>query len=279
MMQGVGEWVLSDNISGANHFCISFDLDSLEDAPAWGNPGECRLHWFGLTSGRFWIETSSGRLLEYTAAIQESWSLPGLHPDYFVARLFEDLASMLPAILESVPADIAARVADPDWRATGELWSESAEDEQRWEPWYAATRWWYNRSLDMGYLKHAPRLTFWRVEETLFFQWKADNKENGVPVWTLPEGQISIAVSTFEAAAVQFCEEILDIMERRVGSIQQDGWKRTDCTLDVDGLVHEQTARRQFFQKMRHEKQATDWHKVRASLDAVIALMERPIPK
>ncbi len=271
--------VLPDNILVANHFSISIDLDSLEDVPAWGKPGECRLHWFGLTSGRFWIETSCGTLLEYTAAIQESWSLPGLHPDYYVARLFEDLASMLPAILEPVPTDIATRVADTGWRARGEQWSESVEDEQRWEQWDAAARWWYDRSLDMGYLKHAPRFTFWCVEETLFFQWKADDKENGVPVWTLSEGQISIDVRTFETAAVRFCEKILDIMERRVGSIQQDGWKRTDCTLDVDGLVHEQTARREFFQKMRHEKQATDWQKVRASLDTVLALMERPIQK
>ena len=269
---------MTDN-SLASHFCISYDLDDLENVPSWGKPGECRLHWFGLTSGRFWIETPSGTLLEYTAAIQESWSLPGQHPDYFVARLFEDLLSILPAILEPVPADIATRIADASWRAKGERWCDSAcdsneKDEQRWEQWYAAARWWYNRSLDMGYLRHAPRFTFWCVEETLFFQWKADDKENGIPVWALSEGQISINASAFEAAVTRFCEELLEVMERRVSSIQQDGWKRTDCTLDVEALAHEHAARREFFQKMRQEKQATDWQKVRASLDVLSALME-----
>jgi len=266
-----------DNMLEPSRFCIKYDMDTLENVPPWGAPGECRLHWFGLTSGRFWIETPSGNLLEYTAAIQESWSLPGLHPDYYVARLFEDLASMLPAILEPVPADIAARIADPIWRVKAEQWCDSDKnDEQRWDQWYAAARWWYNRSLDMGYLKHAPRFTFWRVEETLFFQWRADDKENGIPVWTLPTGHISMNASAFATAVIQFCEELLQVMEQRVRSIQQDGWKRTDCTLDVDALAHEQAARREFFQKMRHENQATDWRKIRTALDVMIALVEAP---
>jgi len=235
------------------------------------------MHWFGLTSGRFWIEIPSGNLLEYTSAIQESWSTPGKHPDYFVARIFEDLLSILPAILEPVPADIAARITDPSWRVNAEQWCGSVqEDEQRWEQWYTAARWWYNRSLDMGYLRHAPRFTFWRVGETLFFQWNADARENSIPVWTLADGQLSMSAHAFEMAVARFSQELLDAMEQRVSAIQQDGWKRTDCTLDVEALVHEQAARREFFQKMRHESQATDWEKVRAALDVMIARMEGP---
>jgi len=264
-----------DNTLGENLFCVKYELDDLDVVPSWGKPGECSLHWFGLTSGRFWIETPAGNLLEYTAAIQELWS-PGPHPDYYVARPFEDLVSILPAILEPVPADIATRIADARWRAKTEQWCDSAKDGERWDQWYAASRWWYNRCLDMGHLKHAPRFTFWRVQETIFFQWKADDKENGVPVWTLPEGQVSIDAPAFETAVTRFCEELLGDMEQKVRSIQQNGWKRTDCVLDVEALVHEQEARRDFFHKMRTEPHTTDWQKVRGSLDTFTALMEGP---
>jgi hypothetical protein len=163
------------------------------------------------------------------------------------------------------------------WRTNAEQWRDSAENESRWDRWYSATQWWHDRTLDLGYLLHAPELSFWRVGDEVFLQWKADEEENGVPVWVLSEGKVCIGTPLFEDAVLQFCEELLGSMEQRVRSIQQNGWERTDCVLDVAELAKEQMARRESFNDISNRPQKTDWQQVRASLDVLLALMGQPI--
>ncbi len=262
---------------GTGQFRILFDIDEVEKVPPWGKAGEYKLHWYGLTFGRFWIETAAGPSLEYTSRIQHSWSLRCKNPDYFVARLFEDLLSILPLVLEQVPADIAAKIANPAWRINAERWRDAVEDELRWDRWYSATQWWHDRIIDLGYLQHAPELAFWRTGDEVFFQWHADAKVDGVPVWSVPEGKISISAAAFEAEVFRFGEELLDCMDLRVRSIQQRGWQRADCVLNVEELVREQTVRREAFHDLTHLRRTTDWRQVRASLDVLLALMGEPI--
>jgi len=88
---------------GAGQLRILFEIDDFENVPAWGHDGERKVDWYGLTSGQFRIETAAGPPLEYSPQIQRAWSLRGKNPDYFVARLFEDLLSILPLVLEQVP--------------------------------------------------------------------------------------------------------------------------------------------------------------------------------
>jgi hypothetical protein len=71
------------------------------------------LHWSGLTSGRYWIETPHGEVLRYTPEIRKLWNFPFVYVDYQVARLFEDVQEHLPAVLEPVPEDIATFASDP----------------------------------------------------------------------------------------------------------------------------------------------------------------------
>jgi hypothetical protein len=261
----------------AGQFRILFDIDEVEKTPPWGKAGEHKLHWYGLTSGRFWIETSAGPPLEYTSEIFRHWSLRSKVPDYFVARIFEDLLSILPLILEQVPADIAAIVANRAWRVNAERWRDAVEDEPRWDRWYSATQWWHDRTLDLGYLQHAPELAFWRTEDEVLFQWSGDVKTDGVPVWAVPQGQISISAEAFEAEMFRFGEELLTCMEVRVRSIQQLGWHRDDCVLNIEELVKEQGVRREAFRKISTERHATDWRQVRVSLDILLGLMGEPI--
>jgi hypothetical protein len=72
-------------------FRFRFELDAISDIQPWGEPGCENLHWFGLTSGRYWIETPLGEVLRYTPEIMKLWNLPFNYVDYQVARLFEDL--------------------------------------------------------------------------------------------------------------------------------------------------------------------------------------------
>jgi len=184
---------------------------------------------------------------------------------------------ILPLVLEPVPDDIAARVANPVWRVKAEHWRDAEEDELRWDRWYSATQWWHDRTLDLGYLRHAPELAFWRIGNQVFFQWQADNKADGIPVWILPQGQISMAASSFEAAVSHFCEDLLWSMGNRVRSIQNDGWKRADSTLNVDELAQEQAVRREACHGILQERRTTDWRQIHTSLDVLLALMGEPM--
>jgi hypothetical protein len=261
----------------ARQFRIGFQLDEIGEVPPWGEPGKRRLHWYGLTSGRFWIETASGNPLEYSSAIQRSRSLSSNTPGYSVARLFEDLLSMLPIVLEPVPADIANIVANPLCRIKAEHWRDSAENESRWDRWYSATQWWHDRTLDIGYLTHAPELAFWRVGDEVFLQWKADKEANGIPVWHQSEGKVCIGAAFFEDAVLQFGKSLIRSIEERVLFIQHNGWGRKDCMLDIAAIVKEQQVREEFLNDAPHKRQQTDWKQVRASLDVLLALMGEQI--
>jgi hypothetical protein len=249
---------------GAGQLRVLFEIDDVENVPAWGHDGERKVDWYGLTSGRFRIETATGPPLEYSPQIQHAWSLRGKNPDYFVARLFEDLLSILPLVLEQVPPDIAARVANPAWRINAERWSDDVEDELGW---------------DLGYLRLAPKLAFWRTGDEVFFQWQANAKAEGVPVWSVAEGQIAISATAFEAEVLRFGEELLACMEHRVHSIQQRGWQREDCQLDIEELLKEQAMRREAFHSVSNARQATDWRQVRAALVVLLGLMGEPITR
>src|SRR5476651_989771 len=86
-------------------FC--FALDAVEDIGPWGEGEDRKLHWFGLTSGRYWISTPLGEALRYTDEEVRRCGLASPYVDYQVSRLFEDLQSILPEVLEPVPSDIA----------------------------------------------------------------------------------------------------------------------------------------------------------------------------
>ena len=110
-----------------------------------------RLHWFGLTDGWYWIEIDGLELLRYTPQAVQGWiggepaaSIP--YVDYYVVRLWEDMLSLLPAVLEPVPDDLAELTSsDPDeWVSPDE---EQAE---------AAGEWYGSHVLDMGYIRCPP---------------------------------------------------------------------------------------------------------------------------
>ena len=89
------------------------------------------LNWYFLTDGWYWMEVGGHELFRYTRAIQEHWARlfprppPGSPYDhYMIARYWEDLLEMLPAILDPVPADLAEKIAQP----------------QAWQEWHGAWR-------------------------------------------------------------------------------------------------------------------------------------------
>jgi len=55
-------------------FC--FELDAVEDIGPLGEGEDRKLHWFGLTSGCYWISTPLDEVLRYTDEQVKIWDLP-----------------------------------------------------------------------------------------------------------------------------------------------------------------------------------------------------------
>ncbi|MBQ0896075.1 hypothetical protein KBX37_23770 [Micromonospora sp. U56] len=84
---------------------FQFELRPLDDVPPWG--GDRRtLHWFGLTSGWYWIEADGHQLLRYGEQAVRRWNLSRPYPDYYVARFWEDLLVLHWAVAQPMPADV-----------------------------------------------------------------------------------------------------------------------------------------------------------------------------
>jgi hypothetical protein len=146
--------------SNSIRFC--FDLDPVADIEPWGEPGSATLHWFRLTSGRYWIETPHGEVLSYTPKIQKLWNFPHGHVDYQVARMFEDIQEHLPAVLEPVPGEVAVFATNQQWLTRLRSWVEEDGRDQkgidRWDLYEAAMSWFWEREIDTTHLSHRSRL-------------------------------------------------------------------------------------------------------------------------
>jgi hypothetical protein len=255
----------------AERFRFRFELDAVSDIQPWGEPGKASLHWFGLTSGRYWIETPHGEVLRYTPEIRKLWNFPFVYVDYQVARLFEDVQEHLPAVLEPVPEDIATFASDPAWLGRLALWIDEecneAEGRRRWDMYEAAMSWWWQRELDTAYLSHGPRISIWRMDDEVHFRWTTQgNEDRGVPVFVEPTGEFTMSLTTFQSAAIGVCDEVLSAMRSRIADLRNAGWNRTDCAVDLNGLVADQEQREEIFAQLGDQISETNWAEVRTQL-------------
>jgi hypothetical protein len=240
-----------------------FELDHIEDIAPWGQGKDRKLHWFGLTSGRYWISTPLGEALRYTEEQVKRWGLASSHVDYQVAQFFQDLQHVLPNALEPVPSDIAALVSDNEWFALVEKWIDSCQNsDERRERYYEAMEWYQTRSLDTMYLVNGPLFHFWRIGNDLSMRWEPTG-ENPEGVWLVPGGQFTISADQFKSAAYTFFDNLLEAMRGRIENIQSNGWHRADCKLDIPLLVKEQTQRETWIGELKNRRSETNWDTVR----------------
>lgn len=240
------------------------------------------LSWFGLTDGWFWIEAGEQELFRYTAEVQHygqhypGTALPVLpHEDYQVARYWEDLLEMITAILDPVPDDIAARIADRDawqaWENAITVWRDTQEDSDNWDIQEAAMWWWYRRHWDAGHLAHPPNVWLWRTGGAVHMRW--DNRATTagrLPVWTAQVGEITLPVDDFLSAVQSFHVALLDAMGKRVAAALAD-WTRPEIVLDLPQLEREQQERRNWLEyaiapHAVEQRRGYDWSTVRTAL-------------
>jgi hypothetical protein len=235
-----------------------FRLRPVTEISPWGP--ERRLHWFGLTDGWYWIDAGGLELLRYVprAAPGQAGDGPvasNPYVDYYVARLWEDVLELLPAVLEPVPGDLAEFMAsDPDdWVSRDEAQAE------------AAAEWYGGHLLDMGYVRCPPLIRWWRRT--------ADGHDSTVLAWRHRSGeawfagpragQVTMPTSAFVAAVEELDRELLSAMEERIAGLERSG-PPPGVRIDLRQLRAEQRDRAAWRRRRPAQVPATDWAKVRA---------------
>jgi len=247
----------------------------------WGQGDDRKLHWFGLTFGRYWISTPLGEALRYTDEQVREWEDQSPYVDYQIARIFEDLQYVLPSALEPVPEEIAALVAGDGWLDSVEerlnSLDESDERKELYDRFWGATDWYGKRSIDTAYLVDGPNFYFWRTRSDVQIRWRAFG-EGAARKWCLPQGQFSVTAEQFESAAYSFFYSVLAETHERVERIATQGWRRTDCKLDVPQLVSEQSQRTDWIGDLRKRQSKTDWDTVRKLVNELSTELSLPSP-
>jgi hypothetical protein len=220
-----------------------FELTPLEDVTGWGESRD-KIHWFGLTDGRYWVEVGEGV------------RLPAPEVDYYVARLWEDVLQLTASVLEPTPPDLVALLAsDPS------TWTDPYED---WTQ--AAVAWHGDHLLDFGYVTQAPRVMAWRLvspdadEVTVLWAERKISAEVAVEV---QRSTVTIPTSMFCSAVDDFDTELIQAMAGRVRDVL-DGRLPPRLSVHHEGLGSEHQHRAESRSLLLSRSRATDWDAVRA---------------
>jgi hypothetical protein len=225
-----------------------FGLYPLEQVSPWGGD-QPTLHWFGLTEGWYWLEASGHELLHRTR-------LDHPHPyvDYYLARLWEDVNVRTPDVLEPVPPDLQPFIAsDPaEWACDPlDFVVEPAEDgtvgaDVPDHPVMTAAIWHSGHYLDLGYLRNAPYLRFWRTvcgdRDEITMDWRhADDGEIGFSAG--PAVRVNVSTAAYLEAVHTLDRELMVAMGRRVEELERRGGL-PGVSLDLTWLRKEHEDRR-----------------------------------
>ena len=265
-----------------------FKLAPIETISPWGREGHLSLHWFGLTQGWFWIDADGQELFRYTDEIQAYWAkhypesgLPVLpYVDYPITRHWEDLIDTCAEVLDPLPDDFAARVADAEgwqrWQDAAVCWQNESSDEitseVRSEVYFRAVLWWCDHQWAVHYLNAGPRIWLWRIGDAVHLRW--DNRAitiNGIPVWQATVGEITLPAAVFLDALQSFDKRFLAAMQERVESVRASR-SHSEIMIDVAALEAEQSERTERIEDaFRPPSRAYSWDEVREA----IAIIER----
>jgi len=234
----------------ASDISFEFELIPIDKIHPWGAEDNLSLHWFGLTTGYFWIKVGNDELYRYSDAIIEQWrklyptaSDHSQYAEYPVARSWEDILQLLPNVLEPVLSNLAELIVDGDawdqWGQVARTWMEEGPEEA-WDVFDLAVRWWDDRRLDSGHLRLSPQIWFWRVGDTIHVRW--DNRrrqDDGISVWQAQFGEITVPVEHFIERVKEFDTRFIAAMAERVAEIRS-GWSRPEIMIDLDELLRQQ---------------------------------------
>jgi hypothetical protein len=240
---------------------FQFELRPLDEVRPWGGERP-NLHWFGLTDGWYWIEAEGHEFLRYSAEAVRRWDLERPYPDYYVARVWEDLQVLRWALCEPVPDDLVSFV---DGTTPGR---ELPDDDYYSECVDAAFDVRGDYLLDLGYLTDAPELLCWRrtAEDRDIVTLRQRIASNRRGTFDGPE-RLDVAVPTnkFFAAVEDFDRRLMSAMEERLAVLERTG-PPPGVELDVAHLRIEHTQRSRWLAQRVAAPRQVDWAEVRAGV-------------
>lgn len=250
-----------------------FRLRPVAEVAPWGHGPDRRLHWFGLTDGWYWIDIDGMELLRYAPQMLQEQGGDGPtasnpYADYYVVRLWEDVLGLLRQVMEPVPDDLADFMSsDPESWA----WPDEGQGEAQAEAVEWASEWHGGHVLDVGYLRCAPCIRWWRRiadgHDHMTVSWEHQTGE--IEFAGPPTGQATIPTSEFIAAVEELNRELLAAMEQRVTELERTG-PPPGVDIDMRQLRAEQRDRATWLQRERDQKPQTDWAKVRMGADILL---------
>lgn len=251
---------------------FNFELTPLDRIQPWGEPGRLSLHWFGLTNGRYWIEAGTEVLFKYSDHAHWQLGAPQ-YCEYQVVRLYEDLLSILPFMLEPVPASLIPCISGEAGKAWGERrfkWlnadNNPLDDDQVYEIADATGSWVWNRTLDSAYLRPSAVIRMWSDELTVHIEW--DNRDrlvDGVQAWSASCGAYCLSREQFIAEVRSFHERLMQQMAERIQQVV-DGALPAEVRVDLPGLQREHVKRSELAEiTFLSSHTPTDWKAVEAA--------------
>lgn len=157
--------------------------------------------WFQLTEGECDVVIADHHLFR---------APDGRVAGYQVARFWEDLIQVLPAVRTAIPAPLGARAAHLErWLAWLErAWALDDVDDLL----IAASAWWEHRRISSAHFVGAPTLYLWRVDDDLHVRWHAE------PGWASPRGAAVIGYAAFAEEVQRFDHALMAAMRARTGT-------------------------------------------------------------
>ncbi|HWS35959.1 MAG TPA: DUF5984 family protein, partial [Actinoplanes sp.] len=231
---------------------FEFELRPVAEVAPWGGEQPV-LHWFGLTDGWFRISAGDEELLRYHDETVRRGDLQRPYPDYYVARLWEDLIVLRWVLTEPVPADLVPFV-------DGTFARRELPDAEPGDEADAAFRLQGDLHLDLGYLTDPPALRCRQAGDgsvTLSRRITGDTFA-GPPWW-----DVTVPAAEFFAAIEDFDRRFIAVMADRVAELERTG-PPPGVELDLVGLRHEHEQRATWLRRRLAEPRTVDWAAVRA---------------
>jgi Family of unknown function (DUF5984) len=249
---------------------FNFRLTPLEQVVPWGEPGDQRLHWFGLTYGEYWIQIGAHSLLEYSEVARMASECPR-YCDYQIARLYEDVTEMLPHILDPVPTSLVRYISGDSGAAWSKMYTSwyagqdpAPREDEFWDVVDAATTWIGQRTLDTGYLRPSANIRLWSDAESVHIEWNnAEKTLQGKPAWTALTGSAQLSRQQFIYEVKAFHTALMSQMGERVDQVLA-GVLPQQVQIDFPALQHEHAVRSRPLDREFHGPVVpTDWERVR----------------
>ncbi|MBB4751811.1 DUF5984 family protein [Actinoplanes lobatus] len=237
---------------------FQFECRPLADVSPWGR-SQLTLHWFGLSEGWFWFDSEDREVLRYRDEAVRRWDLERPYPDYYIARMWEDLILLRWVLEEPVPDDLVPFV-DGTFPSR-----EIPDDDVYGDDVDVAFSVQSDFNVYLGYLAQSPTLKCWRhsVEggDVVTLSQQLTTEEASTFDGP-PRLEFSLPAAEFFAAVEDFDRRFITAMEERVVELERSG-PPAGVALDLDDLRREHLQRSRWLEQRLSEPRKVDWAAVR----------------